>query len=113
MSPLFRLVALGHLRVADLADVAEEMRRHRVGIAPGRHLLDDDVGQLEVEPAGDDGRHLRQRGVLDNRDRPVRRLALVAIDDGPHAGFVEANDRGEQRGWWSRFLVCSRTIEML
>ena len=42
-------VAVGDLRVAHLADVAEQVRRHRLRILPRRHLLDDDVRQLEVE----------------------------------------------------------------
>ena len=89
-------VVLGHLRVADLADVPEQVRANHVGIAPRRHLLDDDVRQFEVQPVRDDCRDLRQRGVLDDRDRPVGRFAPVPVDDGPHAGLVEADDRGER-----------------
>ena len=89
-------LVLGHLRVADLADVPEQVRANHVGITPGRHLLDDNVRQFEVQPMRDDCRDLRQRGVLDDRDRPISRLAPVAVDDGPHAGLVEADDRGER-----------------
>ena len=96
MSPLFRLSPSGHLRVVHLADVAEQVRRHRVGILPRRHLLDDDVGQLEVEPPGRHRRHLRERRVLHDHDRPVGRLAAVPIDDLAHAALLEAEHRRQQ-----------------
>ena len=67
-----------------------------VRVAPRRHLLDDNVWQLEVEPARDDGGDLCQRGVLNDCDRPVGRLAAVAIDDVAHARFFDAQHGGEQ-----------------
>ena len=43
-----------------------------------------------------DRRHLRERRVLHHHDRPIRRLAAMAVDDLTHAGFVDAERRGEQ-----------------
>ena len=41
--------AVAELRLAGLADIAEQMRRERVGrVLARRHFLDDDVRQLEV-----------------------------------------------------------------
>ncbi len=77
-----------NLRVARLADIAEEMRRHRVArILARRHFLDHHVGQLEIQPARRDRRDLRQRRILHDRDRPIGRLAPVAIDDLADARF--------------------------
>ncbi len=84
-----------HLRVADFADIAKQVRAERLRITSLRHLLDDDVGELGVETPRDDGRDLRERRVLDNRDGPVRRFAAMTLDDRAHAGFLEAEDGRE------------------
>ena len=93
LQPFF---AGGDLRVVHFADVSERVRRHRLGILARRHLFDDDVGQLEVEPPRLDGGHLRERRVLHDRDRPVGRLAAMTLDDRAHPGLVHAEDAGEQ-----------------
>jgi hypothetical protein len=75
------LDAVADLPIARFANVAEQMRSQRVGrILPCRNFFDPDVGQLEVETAGGDRRDLCQRGILDDDDRPVARLAAVPID---------------------------------
>ena len=79
------------LRIGGLADVAEQVRRHRVGgIAPRRHALDDHVGQLEVEPPRHDGRHLRQRRVLDHDNGAIGRQVPGPIDDLADAPLLDA-----------------------
>src|SRR5439155_4364373 len=84
--PALQPLLLGHLRVVDFTDVPEQMRAHRLRILPRRHLLDDDVRQLEVEPPRFDGGDLRERRVLYDRDGPIRRFAPMTIDDRPDAG---------------------------
>ena len=110
-----RMIAVADLRVAGLADVAEQVRGQRVGrILARRHFLDEDVGQLEVETPRGDRRHLRQRRVLDDDDRPIasarrdgdRRSALTCFGSRPATAASSRMVR-------SRSLVCSRTIEML
>ena len=77
-----------HLRVACLADIAEQMRRHRVaGILARGHFLDHHVGELGIQPARRDRRDLRQRRILHDRDRPVGRFAPVAINHLANARF--------------------------
>ena len=97
MSPLFSASSVVDLRVGGLAHVAEQVRAELVGrILARRHLLHDDVRQLEVEPPGGDRRHLRERRVLDDDDGPVGRLAPVAIDDLAHVPLVHAGHGGQQ-----------------
>ena len=115
MSPLFSASSCVDLRVGGLAHVAEQVRAELVGrILARRHLLHDDVRQLEIEPPGGDRRHLRERRVLDDDDRPVRRLVPVAIDDLAHVPLVHACHGGRAcRIVRSRSVVFSRTIETL
>ena len=72
------------------------MRRHRFRVLARRHLLDEDVRQLEIEPPRFDGGDLRQRRVLNDRKRSIRRLAPVALDNRPDARFVEGEHRRQQ-----------------
>src|SRR5262249_43329830 len=67
----------GDLRIADLADVPEQVRAHRVRVAACRDALAEDVGKLGIQPAGDHRRDLRERGILNNRDGTIRRLAAM------------------------------------
>ena len=83
--------AVAELGIARLPDVAEQVRRQRVGrVLPRRHFLDDHVRQLEIETPRRDGRHLRERRVLHDDDRPIARLAAMAIDGRLHVRRVEA-----------------------
>ena len=89
--------AVADLRLARLAHVAEQMRRQRVGrILARRHLFDDDVRELEVETTCGNRRHLRERGVLDDDDRPVARLAAMPIDDLLDLFRIEPRHVGQQ-----------------
>ena len=84
------------LRVGGLADVAEQVRGHRVGgIPPRRHALDDHVGEFEVEAARHDRRHLRQARILDHDDGAIRRQVAGAIDDLAHVVFLDSGHRRE------------------
>ena len=96
------------------------MRRERVRIAARRHLLDDDVGKLEIEPPGGDRRDLRQRRVLHNRDRTIGRLAPVALDNLATSGCrcrsntIPRGARSASVRWWlfsaiSSNFACSTT----
>ena len=100
----------GHLGIVGFPDVAEQVRRQRVGgVSPRGHFLHDHVGQLGLEAPRANGRHLRQRGVLDDDDRPVGRLGAMAFDRSappasdpgrPHATAGEscASGRASARG---------------
>jgi hypothetical protein len=95
VAALERVVGLD-LRVGRLTHVAEQVRAELVRrILARRHLLHDDVGQLEVESPGRDRRHLRERRVLDDDDGPVGRLVQMAIDDLPHVPLVHARHGGQ------------------
>ena len=88
---------VAHLLLAGLADVAEQVRAERLGgIAAGRHLLHDHVGQFEVEPPGGDRGHLRQRRVLDHDDRPVGRLTPVPLEVLAQFLLVAPHHLGQQ-----------------
>ena len=81
------------LAFARLADVSEQMRRKCVGrVPPRRHFFDLHVGQFRIEPSREHRRHLRQRGIVDDHDRPVGRLAAMAVDDFLHVLRIEACD---------------------
>ena len=82
----------GQLRFGHLADVAEQVRRHRGRILPGRHVLVNDAGQLGL--AGRNREPLLARRVLDQDDRPVARLAAPAVHGLVHQRLVSA---GRQR----------------
>ncbi len=70
------------LRLTGFAHVSEQVSGQRLrGILPRRYLFDHDIRKLEVETTGSDRRHLRQRGILNDDDRPVARLATMPIDD--------------------------------
>ena len=74
--------------LGDLADVPDEMGREVVGgVLPGRHLLDDDVGQLET-PRDNRG-HLGRRGILDEHNRPVPWRAPVTRHRFTKVGLVD------------------------
>ena len=89
-------LVLANLRVADLADVPEEMRRQFGRIFARRHRLDHDIGQLEVEAPRGHGRHLGERGILHDGDRAIARFSPVTIDHFADAGFVDVEHFGKQ-----------------
>ena len=67
------------LCIGDFADVADEMRRHRVGRVPARrHLLHDHTWQLEA--MGRDGGNLRLAGIAHHHDRAIGRQSLAALE---------------------------------
>ena len=114
MSPLFRPSSLGDLRVADLADVAEQMRRQR-------RRDSCRVGTCSTTTSGSS--KSSRRAVTAATCASVAsctivigrydRLAAVAIDDLADARLVDAEHRGQQPDRAVQSLVCSRTIEML
>ena len=84
----------GHLLFVRFADVADQVRGHRlVGIFARRHFLHDHVGQLEIQPSSGDRRDLGQRGIGNHHDRPVARLAPIALDDLANGFVVGAGHR--------------------
>jgi hypothetical protein len=87
-----------HLRVADLAHIAEEVCGERFRVLASGHLFDSHVGQLEVEPPGGDRRHLRQRRILDDDDRPVGWLTAMSLDDVLHLLQLEPRHAREEPG---------------
>ena len=82
------------MRIIHLADIAKQVGRHGVVVLPRRDLLNHDVGQFETP--GRHRRHLLQRGILHDHDRPIRRLAAVPIDDLAHAALLEPQKRCKQ-----------------
>ena len=86
-------VVARHLRVVHLADISEQVRAHGLGIAARRHLLHDDVRQLE--PPRRHGGHLGERCIRHDHDRAIRRLSPVTLDDHAHRVFVHAEHAGQ------------------
>ena len=87
------------LRLADLADVPQDVRPHLAGrIEPDGKLLHVDSRQLAGMRG--DRRHLVERGVANQDHRPEGRVPAVALQGGPklrqrHAGQVgEEGDGG-------------------
>ena len=102
------------LRVADLADVAEQVRGQRLGGYCRVGTSSTMTSGSSKSTSRRDRRDLRQRRVLDDDDRPVARLASMAIDDvaAPASGRAPAT-RARSLAVRSRSLVCSRTMEMV
>ena len=97
VAALQRVVGAVHLRVGGFPDVAEHVGGELRGrILARRHLLHDDVRQLEIQPAGGDSRDLREAGVFDHDDRPVRRLTPVTLHDLADGLLVLTCDGREQ-----------------
>ena len=85
------------LRLLNLADVAEQVRRQTaLRIGTGRHGQHVDAGQLEL--SSPHGSHLWEGRVLDDRDRPERRFATMPLDDFANRLFVDAGGGGEHAG---------------
>ena len=97
MSPLFSVVVAGHLRVVDFADVAEQVRRQRRRDTAR-------VGTCSTTTSGSSKSSRRAVTAATCAsvasctigDRPVRRLAPMAIDDLADARLVDAEHRGQQ-----------------
>ena len=99
----------GHLRLAGGADVADQVRGQQVrGVPPRRHPLDDDVGQLGVEPVREHGAHLLERGVLDDRHRAVARAGCGRAGTSTRSRPRRRRSRGTACGWSARRPGCAR-----
>ena len=87
-------LVLADLLVAHFADVAERVRGE---------LVRDIVASALARPArpavpgerAPDGGHLRDRRILHDRHRPVRRLAAMPVDGLANARFFVSENRGQ------------------
>ena len=92
--------------LAHFPNVAEQMRGDVARrIVAGRDLLIDDAGQLPLARA--EGDHLFSGRILDQHDRPVARLAALAIEDLVETGFVGA---GREREDVQRLVDIARLL---
>ena len=82
MSPLFSSCVAGHLRVADFADVAEQVRRQRsVGYCRVGTSSTTTSGSSESSRRAVTAATCASVASWTIGDRPIRRLAAVTIDD--------------------------------
>ena len=89
------VLRLLELRFVDLADVAEQVRRHVArGVRARRHLLIVHTRQLVTAQAHRDD--LLDARVLHEDDRPIARLAAAPVDRVAENRRVGAGDRCEQ-----------------
>ncbi len=89
-----RVFHLLQLRFLHLADVAEEVGgKAALRVAPRRHLLHDDLRQLQL--ARHDRGHLLEARVLDDGDGPERRLETVAAHDVGEVRLLHAGRGGQ------------------
>ena len=85
-------LVFGDVFVARLAHVTEHVRGHLIGILARRHFLHENIRQFKIEFARAHAGDLRQRGILDDHDRPVAWLAAMPIDDLAHELLFNPGD---------------------